>query len=134
MGIVIDCHCTFCGAGMDTRNHLFFKCQVATALWSAIFSCSGLRFSHHSWDALYAWATANWKGSSLLTSIMKLSSNALIHTIWKERNKRIFQSQALTIEAMFSSIKETTGFKLRGRHINRLPTANISLCNQWGII
>ncbi|XP_039043801.1 uncharacterized protein LOC120183093 [Hibiscus syriacus] len=48
MGIDIDYHCTFCGAGMETRNHLFLECQVATALWSAIFSCSGLRFRHHS--------------------------------------------------------------------------------------
>ncbi|XP_039021875.1 uncharacterized protein LOC120154125 [Hibiscus syriacus] len=81
MGIVTDCQCTFCGNGMESRNHLFFESKIATALWFAIFSYCGLRFTHHSWDALYAWATVKWKGSSILSLIMKLSSNALIYTI-----------------------------------------------------
>ncbi|XP_039006676.1 uncharacterized protein LOC120134296 [Hibiscus syriacus] len=113
MGVDNECHCIFCGAGIETRNHLFFECPVATALWFAIFSLNGLRFRHLSWDSLYDWDVATWKGISLLTSIMKISSNALIYIIWKERNKRFFQCHASTVEAMFSTIKEIVGFQLR---------------------
>ncbi|XP_039049550.1 uncharacterized protein LOC120190561 [Hibiscus syriacus] len=134
MGLVNDLHCTLCGVGFETRNHLFFECPIATALWSAIFDINGIRFRHTSWETLYNWAIATWKRKSLLTSLMKISSNALIYTIWKERNKRIFQGQASTIDVMFKAIKETVGFHLRGRPINRFDTVNINLCNQWGII
>ncbi|XP_038990689.1 uncharacterized protein LOC120113689 [Hibiscus syriacus] len=89
---------------------------------------------HTSWETLYDWAIATWKGKSLLTSLMKISSNALIYTILKEMNKIIFQGQASTDDVMFKAIKETVVFHLRGRPINRFDTVNINLCNQWGII
>ncbi|XP_039007593.1 uncharacterized protein LOC120135396 [Hibiscus syriacus] len=87
MSIVQDCQCIICGAGMETRNHLFYECPVATAIWTKIYSLNGLRLSHSTWTAHFDWAVDNWKGKSLLTSIMKIASNALIYIIWKERNR-----------------------------------------------
>ncbi|XP_039020539.1 uncharacterized protein LOC120152383 [Hibiscus syriacus] len=134
METVNDNHCILYAAAMETRNHLFFECPVASSLWSALFSINGLRFRHPSWVALFSWAAALWKGKSLLTSIMKVSSNALIYTIWKERNKRLFQGHSSTVEEMFNAIKEIVGIHLRGRTISRLDYVNITICNQWSIV
>ncbi|XP_039018618.1 uncharacterized protein LOC120149977 [Hibiscus syriacus] len=106
MGIVNDMNCIFCDAAVETRDHIFFECTIASSLWSALFSLNGLQFKHHSWDAFFDWAAACWKGKSLLTTIMKVASNALIYTIWKERNKRLFQSQSSSVTEMFIAIKE----------------------------
>ncbi|XP_039027150.1 uncharacterized protein LOC120160903 [Hibiscus syriacus] len=134
MGIIIDCHCIFCGAVLETRNHLFFDCSVAASLWSGVYLLNGLRFRHPSWDALFAWVAASWKGKSLLTSIIKIASNALIYTIWQERNKRLFQGRSSTVEEMFYAIKEIVGLHLMDRPINRIDNVNIILCNKWGIV
>ncbi|XP_039056455.1 uncharacterized protein LOC120199456 [Hibiscus syriacus] len=99
-------NCIFCVAAVETRDHIFFECTVASSLWSALFSLNGLQFKHHSWDAFFDLAAACWKGKSPLTTIMKIASNALIYTIWKERNKRLFQSQSSTVAEMFIAIKE----------------------------
>ncbi|XP_039036973.1 uncharacterized protein LOC120174065 [Hibiscus syriacus] len=120
MGLITDFHCVYCGVVLETRNHLFFECPAATSLSTTLFSLNGLRFRHLSWEALFDWACVYWKGKSLLTSTMKIASNALIYILWEERNKRLFQGRSRNVEEMFPAIKEIVGLHLRGRNINRL--------------
>ncbi|XP_039054052.1 uncharacterized protein LOC120196280 [Hibiscus syriacus] len=110
MGLLNDCHCVFCGAAMETRNHLFFDCPTASSLWPAVFSLNGLQNNLLSWNDLLAWAAAKWKGKSLLTYILKIAYNALIYSLWEERNKRIFQERSRTIEDLIHAIKKMVDF------------------------
>ncbi|XP_039034561.1 uncharacterized protein LOC120170754 [Hibiscus syriacus] len=106
MRLINDCQCVFCGAAMETRNHLFFEYHIVVSLWAAIFSLNGLRNHLFSWNDFLAWATAYWKDKSLLIYILKISSNAHIYTLWEERNKRIFQERSRNIEDLIHSIKK----------------------------
>ncbi|KAE8699249.1 hypothetical protein F3Y22_tig00110584pilonHSYRG00412 [Hibiscus syriacus] len=42
MRLINDCKCNFCGAVLETRNHLFFDCPTAASLWTTVFSLNGL--------------------------------------------------------------------------------------------
>ncbi|XP_039017530.1 uncharacterized protein LOC120148497 [Hibiscus syriacus] len=131
--LINDCHCVFCNAQLETREHLFLQCPMAEQLWNSVFFHSGLQFTITSWDDFFVWASSTWKGKSLLTSIMKLALNALIYFLWEERNKRIFKGCSRNVQELFLAIKDVVRFQLRDRKINRNDIANSSLCKHWDI-
>ncbi|XP_039041120.1 uncharacterized protein LOC120179648 [Hibiscus syriacus] len=129
----IDDKCVFCNDLLETRDHLFLHCALASSLWDAVLNLNGIRRGSCSWDIHLAWASASWKGKSLLTTIMKLAWTTFTYTIWEERNKRIYQERSRSFDDLFHAIQESVAIQLRGRNINRNVSVNITLCNQWGI-
>ncbi|XP_039020908.1 uncharacterized protein LOC120152868 [Hibiscus syriacus] len=133
IGLINESHCVLCNSDLETREHLFLKCPTAVTIWKVVFSLSGLQFPRYSWEVFMAWASSNWKGKSLLTMVMKMALNALIYTIWEERNKRVFQNRARSAEEIIKAIKDNVSLQLRSKNINRVDSVNISICNHWGI-
>ncbi|XP_039019422.1 uncharacterized protein LOC120150886 [Hibiscus syriacus] len=133
MGITTVDSCVLCNDYVESRNHLFADCTTATTLWKAILRLNHLTKPPMSWDSMLAWAITAWKDKSLLTSIMKIAWCTFIYTVWEERNRRIFQGRARTVEEMLSSIKEIVGAQLSNRNLNRLDSVNSLLCINWGI-
>ncbi|XP_039005546.1 uncharacterized protein LOC120132937 [Hibiscus syriacus] len=43
IGMVTDNVCGLCGAGQESRNHLFLECSYATEVWGAILRACGLQ-------------------------------------------------------------------------------------------
>ncbi|KAE8681719.1 hypothetical protein F3Y22_tig00111310pilonHSYRG00062 [Hibiscus syriacus] len=107
MGLISESICVLCKSEQETRDRLFLKCPTAVTIWTTVFSLSGLRFTACSWEVLIASASSNWKGKSLLTIIMKIALNALIYTLWEERNKRVFQNRTRSAVAILKAIKDT---------------------------
>ncbi|XP_038994900.1 uncharacterized protein LOC120119075 [Hibiscus syriacus] len=133
MGITTTVSCVLCTDSNESRSHLFDNCSTATSLWKAILTLNHLSKLHMSWDEMLSWASSSWKGKSLLTSILKIAWCSFIYTIWEERNRRIFQGRARTIEELLSSIKDIVGAQLSNRDLNRMDHVNSLLCNNWGI-
>ncbi|KAE8681581.1 hypothetical protein F3Y22_tig00111311pilonHSYRG00001 [Hibiscus syriacus] len=105
MGLISESICVLCKSEQETRD-VYFKMPNAVTIWTTVFSLSGLRFTA-SWEVLIASASSNWKGKSLLTIIMKIALNALIYTLWEERNKRVFQNRTRSAVAILKAIKDT---------------------------
>ncbi|XP_039034030.1 uncharacterized protein LOC120170067 [Hibiscus syriacus] len=134
MGIATVGNCDICNEAMETRDHLFLVCPLASYLWEAILLLTGLKRTPLSWEDMLAWACGAWKGKSLLTTILKLAWCARIYALWEERNRRIFQGCSRSADDILIAIKEIVGIQLRGRNINRMDSVNINLCNLWGIV
>ncbi|KAA3476743.1 DNA ligase [Gossypium australe] len=59
------------------------------------------------------------KGKSLLVAILKLTWNAYLYMIWRQRNKRYFSASFLTEDVVLVQIKEVVQTHLGGKLINR---------------
>lgn len=83
----IDPACIFCQHGIETRNHLFFECAYAGAVWTKL--TGGLLGSHFStdWDSiapLLVHDTLDCRVRVLVRVVFQTS----IHSLWRERNER----------------------------------------------
>ena len=88
-GIVTDGSCAFCNE-QETRDHLFFGCSFTKELWKKVLQMSGLQRRVLTWDQELKWAINKLKGKALISNLLKIAWNALIYSIWRERNCRIF--------------------------------------------
>jgi len=114
--IVID-RCCMCKMNGESVDHLLLHCEVARALWIAIFS----RFSL-SWvmplrvvDLFACWWTG---GRSRSAVVWKMVPCCLMWCLWRERNDRQLRTkkEPLRISSPFSFILCTLG-RLRSSHL-----------------
>jgi hypothetical protein len=83
----------------ESVDHLLLHCEVACALWNAIFSRFGL-----SWvmplrvvDLFACWWTG---GRSRSAVVWKMVPSCLLWCLWRERNDRNFEDQERTLEEL----------------------------------
>jgi hypothetical protein len=98
--IVID-RCCMCKMNGESVDHLLLHCEVARALWNAIFS----RFSLF-WvmplrvvNLFACWWTG---GRSRNAAVWKMVPCCLLWCLWRERNDRQFEDKERTIEELMS--------------------------------
>ncbi|XP_038993013.1 uncharacterized protein LOC120116661 [Hibiscus syriacus] len=133
IGLITDCKCIFYDDHLETRDHIFLLCPMATSIWKNVFSLSGLHFYPCPWDTFCARASTTWKGKSMLTLILKLSFNATIYLLWEERNKRMFQGRSKNAQELFHDIRDIIGLHLSNRKFNSNDNVNITLSRNWNI-
>ncbi|XP_039040922.1 uncharacterized protein LOC120179382 [Hibiscus syriacus] len=110
MGIQTDGLCVLCKEDIETRNHLFNDCNFAISLWNSILQLTHLCKTHMSWEARLDWSCKDWKGKSLISTILKIAWIAYIYLIWEERNRRIFQGMNRNVDQLLKNIKELVEF------------------------
>ena len=86
--------CVLCHQGMETHDHLFFKCSFSSFVWQGIMQCLEIGSSPTTWGALVEWAAGYWKKKTPPHIIPRIFFGAAIYHIWKERNARTFRSEA----------------------------------------
>jgi hypothetical protein len=119
--IVID-KCCKCKMNRESVDHLFLYCEVARALWNALFS----RFSL-SWvmplrvlDLFACW----WTGGRFRSAVVwKMFPCCLLWCLWRECNDRQFEDKERTIEKIifffffFFFLSFCTLGRLRSSHL-----------------
>jgi hypothetical protein len=103
--IVVD-RCCMCKRSGESVDHLLLHCDVAYAMWSAIFSRFGL-----SWvmplrvlDLFACWWTAGRPRSAV---IWKMVPTCILWCVWKERNYRCFEDLERSSEEILASFFHT---------------------------
>jgi hypothetical protein len=97
---VID-RCCMCKTNGESVDHFLLHCELARALWDAIFS----RFSL-SWvmplrvvDLFSYW----WSGGRSRSAVVwKMVYSCLLWCLWRERNDRQFENKEMTIEELIT--------------------------------
>ena len=89
--------CVLCRGEEETVNHLLVHCVWVSSLWQLGLSLMGVcwvqpRKVH---DVLVAWKRRMKKG--LAFGVWKLIPLAIWWSVWKERNRRIFEGQDLSL-------------------------------------
>lgn len=133
--IRVNHSCSFCWAGMDSRNHLFFECPFTFGIWRVIL---GLCFPTHrilpTIDREAVWVAKEFSGVGNMGSIGKLAFGATVHHICKEWNARLFQNRARTRDLVINSIKADVTDRCKSMTFTGQRTSrNSFLASSWDI-
>lgn len=126
-GFVGPSRCPMCLQQPESLNHLFNSCDWADQLWrwlEDLLSNSDQQLdSIH--DTILNWRT-NFSGTQRVNSIWKSAPGFLLWSIWKERNRRIFQDEVRNInfskDNILSNIRQLILAKCR-THVGERPTS-----------
>eukprot|EP00253_Pinus_taeda_P024433 PITA_24433 len=104
-GFVGPSRCPMCLEEPESLNHLFNTCEWATQLWwwmEDLLSSSDRQLDSIQ-NTILNWRT-NFLGTQRVNSIWKSVPGFLLWSIWKERNRRIFQDEYRNINFKKDSI------------------------------
>lgn len=100
--------CCLCGAGNETRDHLFLVCHVSASIWEHVMHRLGYQWhGFTSWNAFTDWLCT--KDNVTPSTLKLLAAHTTVYNIWAERNKRLHDgavtSPAGTFEMNFSRVQ-----------------------------
>ncbi|KAF2602065.1 hypothetical protein F2Q70_00028168 [Brassica cretica] len=100
--------CCLCGAGNETRDHLFLVCHVSASIWEHVMHRLGYQWhGFTSWNAFTDWLCT--KDNVTPSTLKLLAAHTTVYNIWAERNKRLHDgavtSPAGTFEMDFSRVQ-----------------------------
>jgi hypothetical protein len=100
--VIVMNRCCMCKRSKDTVDHLLLHCEVASALWSAIFGCFGMSWVMPRWvsELFASW----WSlGGGGVPRFEKMVPTCLFYCLWRERNNRCFENFERSTEDILSS-------------------------------
>ncbi|XP_013639486.1 PREDICTED: uncharacterized protein LOC106344713 [Brassica oleracea var. oleracea] len=103
-GLSVPANCVLCANGIESHNHLFFGCPYAVAIWTRY---CGRFISVPPLDlpaAVNMISQYQGQFSSQVRPIMKLILQAVIYSLWRERNARIFRDVSLPVGLFFKQV------------------------------
>ena len=107
-GILQNTNCSLCDARIEDKAHLFFDCPFSKYLWELCLS------AHKRPDTWSSLLIKEQFSSKLKTyKLARLVFSATIWHIWRERNRRIFNSQRLHKITVFRGIYEDINILMR---------------------
>ena len=94
----INDRCSLCGREDETINHLFLHCDFAAFIWKHFLKVCGISWCLPSSlvDIVEGWRLGPFSGCGLL--MWKCIPFAILWSIWKERNDRIFKGSQTAVE------------------------------------
>jgi len=110
--------CPLCKAAAESVDHLLLHCPFARALWDLAFSCLGVSWvlSKSISEHLYAWEGSF--GKKAKKKIARLFPHAIFLSIWRERNRRVFEDVELPLQCLKDYFIKTLYFWDKGIFCN----------------
>lgn len=79
-------HCRLCGEPQETRDHIFFGCPYTYTVWTETVG-SLLPRPNPDWNITITMLRSK-RRTAIVTCLLRLSFQAVIHSVWCERNSR----------------------------------------------
>ncbi|GJX95485.1 RNA-directed DNA polymerase, eukaryota, reverse transcriptase zinc-binding domain protein [Tanacetum coccineum] len=87
--------CPSCNANVESANHVFFECDIATDMWKLVFRwCDIPLFQASSWDSFNDWIIS-WHASKEKKHRFYVITTSVLWWLWRYRNSVTFNSQPL---------------------------------------
>ncbi|XP_039019758.1 uncharacterized protein LOC120151319 [Hibiscus syriacus] len=113
-GLLVDNVCGLCGAGMESRDHLFDDCSFARGVWGAVLNAHGPSFMARAWDERLHWLLSNLRGKTLRVRALKLLWTGFPYLIWEERNHRYHRNLIRSIDVIVNRLLEEVSTEKQG--------------------
>ncbi|XP_039012188.1 uncharacterized protein LOC120141353 [Hibiscus syriacus] len=133
MGMDLNGLCDLCNTELEDRDHLFNGCAFVSGIWRKILQTCRIPHRNLCWSDFLDWVANNFRGKSLLVSILKLAWISLVYFVWEERNFRRFRDCSRSVDNIFDSIRRSVGDRINGCNINKADSVNLKLCLEWNI-
>ena len=102
-GMMVATDCPFCSSDVETRDHLFLKCEYGQDVWSEVFiRCQPPMLSFTDWSELLSWILS--AATPELKLLRKLATQVVIFHLWKQRNNLIHNHTSLSVSSIFHCI------------------------------
>jgi hypothetical protein len=100
-----DCNCCLCGEEIESTSHLFLYCRYTLQVWKQVFGWLGLSlcFPHNTMSMLACFASSTgpkWKRKGMV-----MIWNTVIWSIWRHRNKIVFEGGVSDLSSLIEVIK-----------------------------
>lgn len=99
-GLNVPPGCVLCSAADESISHLFFGCPYAVAIWSR-FCGRYMAVPPASLSDVVVLCQQLQGTHARAVIVLKLINQAIIYSLWRERNARIFQGVSSTHQAFF---------------------------------
>lgn len=125
-GMSINTNCCLCSNSLETRDHLLISCQFASAIWLEVsrrFRRNHPMFSN--WTELMSWATISDFAPATLKMLVV---EAVIYSIWKQRNNMVFNNRLVPPMVVFKDINRQV---INSIHARRKRKTFRNLMSKW---
>lgn len=85
--------CVLCNRAIESVEHLFFQCKVATELWNIVREWLGMKKIMGSMGAVLRAFIGAYRGSSLSAKRRVVAFAAGVYHIWNFRNRALFEDE-----------------------------------------
>ncbi|XP_058207798.1 uncharacterized protein LOC131320907 [Rhododendron vialii] len=130
-GMNVPVDCVFCATGLESHHHLFFHCPVSCSVWHTVWCKSSNSQVPHLLADVIAWYVQNVQSNSFQSVILKAALASTVYSLWLERNKRVFQHQALPQDRLLLHIINSIRDSLSSKRGVKPTQANKVLCDSW---
>ncbi|GJR77793.1 RNA-directed DNA polymerase, eukaryota [Tanacetum coccineum] len=97
--------CPSCNANVESANHIFFECDIATDMWKLVFRwCDIPLFQASSWDSFNDWIIS-WHASKEKKHRFYVITTSVLWWLWRYRNSVTFNSQPLRKSDLFDNVR-----------------------------
>ncbi|CAH9122090.1 unnamed protein product [Cuscuta epithymum] len=104
----MDRACTFCYTHVETVAHLFFQCPNIGKIWNDICLWLGVKQHITTLAAAVKCFKKFYAGARIKSKAVRIAMCCTIHTVWKARNKLVFEKKATPSNEIFLQIKLLT--------------------------
>lgn len=127
-GLDVSSTCVLCNAQPESRNHLYFNCPFAFAIWSVIAS----RRSLH---ALQTWESTvtqlrQLTGSKHGKRLTLLCWQSTIYSIWRERNERLHRAIFRTPDSIVVGLDRLIRNRIQSIRVSN-PRSSSAMMQHW---
>ncbi|GKD81960.1 RNA-directed DNA polymerase, eukaryota, partial [Tanacetum coccineum] len=107
--------CPSCNANVESANHVFFECDIATDMWKLVFRwCDIPLFQASSWDSFNDWIIS-WHASKEKKHRFYVITTSVIWWLWRYQNSVTFNSQPLRKSNLFDNVRFSSFLWLHNR-------------------
>lgn len=104
--------CSLCEKGVDSHDHLFFKCEFAIRIWKSICKIAKIKSSDNTWERIVNKLSIETTGGGVWEIIKKLCLAATVYYIWQKRNYILFTGQKRSADDLFKTVCEEIKAKM----------------------
>ncbi|XP_013624085.1 PREDICTED: uncharacterized protein LOC106330073 [Brassica oleracea var. oleracea] len=121
-GMAITTDCPFCSRSIETRDHLFLRCEYSLDVWREVFiRCHPPVSTFTDWSELLSWIRA--VGPAKLKLMRKLATQTVIFHLWKQRNNLIHNQISFPPASVFYFVdKEMRNIISARKHRNQFQS------------
>lgn len=124
--------CYLCGSDEETRDHLFFACDLSSSIWRDILRMCLITDGVRTWDDTVIWAANSLKGRSFAICVRRLALAASVYTLWRERNERYHNNNCKDKRALTIFIRDQVRLRVASFKTIEDTPVNRQLCENWG--
>lgn len=98
--------CPLCNQGMESADHLFFRCTFSLQVWNKIRDWSGFRRRTTAIRSTIKWISREYRGTRIHSKQIALALIGTIYHIWKTRNGAIFDGDIPSVDRIVNTVEK----------------------------